>query len=87
MATHNRLRGKPDGEWVDGSRLGVPSGALAMAFPHSAHLLSTFPRQTQGGPSAGEIVYKAGLEALEAAGGDRLLPLVGLRNRDAIAKN
>jgi hypothetical protein len=87
LATHNRLYGKPDAAWVDWSTLGVPSGARVIAFPHSAHFLAQFPQNTQSGPSPGALLYKAGSDALDALGGDKLLPLVGLSNRDSIARN
>ena len=86
LATHNRLHGKADAEWVNWQALGVPSGALVIAFPGSGRYLTEFPALKTQGPSPAHLVYEAGLKALDAAGGDKLLPLVGLSSRDTIAK-
>jgi hypothetical protein len=86
LATHNRLYGKPDADWVNWLTLGVPSGAEVVAFPDSAKFLTTFPAVRPGVPTPGQQIYDSGVQAITAAGGPAILNLVGLTSMDAISK-
>jgi len=87
VATHNRLLGKPDSDWVNWRHYDVASGALVAAFPGSGKkYMAAYPEHRDGAAPPGQLIYEAGMKALSAVGEESILKLVGLTSVDAIAK-